>query len=227
MGETVINFSISTFVETYIFLLYFATIIICGWFAATRGWAEVQPDGSIKKCGKILKWWYFFWYKETGKISIYYTDERLFQLQDNIHKYTKILKENLEVYSESILNRRAFYILVKNEHVDKVIEAAKNYDAIGYNSPVPEGNKIKFYKEEPKYYFPEWVRHMMAGCITCHATFYGNIIFWMFVFMVKYTSLSQELFDFTILPTIYFIGVWMAYWLSLAYTCSVAYKKMP
>lgn len=212
----IIEYTIATFWITYFGFVAIATLVICGWYAATRGYIEELPDGTIEKHGKILKAWYFFWMQErAAKRIVRYNNNNLQEIVDWISGYPTLVNNTYQLRGDKIKTSNqipgATIRLIEKKYSVKVIEDSPTEYAV--------------YKEYEQYRFPWWLRDMMAGCITCHATVYGNIIFWILLLLTKYSILGQEMFCFLDLPWYGFIGTWIMYWLTLAFTCTAAWKK--
>lgn len=78
--------------------------------------------------------------------------------------------------------------------------------------------------KQGKNVFPHWVHSPLATCITCMPTLYGNLIFWVF-----YASVDREIFNSMFLypfpnKLTGLIEIWIAYWLSCSYICTLFWK---
>lgn len=222
----VVSLVISNYFITLFSLIGFATLIICGWFAATRGWEVALPNGKLEKKGKIFKAWYFFWFQEKGKRKVYYEGAALGEMRDRIAALTK---KDVALYGSA----RLIIVAAKDPFIFPKISS---HFKVGVELPngmteadVLNGSDVMItvYQEYSDYIYPEWLRDMMAGCITCHPTVYGNIIFWVFALCAKYTKLGEDVYLFLDMNMWAILFTWIGYWLALAYTCTVAWQKMP
>lgn len=208
----VIEMTVATYFITYFGFVIMGTMAICGWFGATRGYIEELPDGTKEKKGKALRAWYFFWMKEL-----------------DTQKMVHFKGKHLEAVADFLNERKVAVIELNDATIAttgkipikevKIIE--EKYSAKLIQTGPAEYTMVKLYTQ---YRFPWWVRDMMAGCITCHPTVYGNIIFFLLVLLTKYSILGQEMFCFLDLPWYGFVGTWFMYWLTLSFTCTVAWK---
>lgn len=207
------------FLTYFILLLVVAAVAINGLFLASRPHEETRPDGMVLKNGKILQGWYYFWHKEEEVPErVYFRDQQLECLIMQIKQYHKGAIEPYgkarftvtEAFKDQILSLQN--ILDVCFHVNDELETT------------PVGNKVihvvRAYREYPVYVFPEWLRDMMAACITCHATVYGNIAFWLATWLVKdeYAWASN--------PAAALIVSWVAFWLCLAYLSTWLFQRV-
>ncbi|HEU4608975.1 MAG TPA: hypothetical protein VFS31_12755 [Chitinophagaceae bacterium] len=212
------SFQFSYFFTTYFGLVLMATMIICGWFAATRGWEVELPDGRKERKGKLFKAWYFFWFQEKGSKRRYFENDSLYEIGERIKAISNVYVEEYGtarlIASESILPHlpKLRYHLKLN--LD--IEPALNDKVL-----------VTVFKEYPNYLFPEWIRDPLAGCITCFPTVYGNLIFWVFAILAKYTNLNTDVYVFLDMSFWGLMATWIGYWLTLAFTCTLFWNYMP
>lgn len=205
-----------TYFIVFILLLFTSGLFINGWFLVTRGREEVQPDNSIKRVGKVFMGWYFFWTKEKDTKKIYYQGKQLNCIVEQMRQHTK---EEINLHGEARI------VVMPSFKRDKlklqtILEVCIDIEE---NEGGPYYATI--YKEEPEYVFPEWIRDMMAECVTCHASFYGNIIFWTFVALCREYSLGN-MGIWNDLSGNALITTWLAYWVSLAYVNTWVYQKL-
>lgn len=121
-----INFFIS-----YLLFLLVSSIVITSFFCITRGYVEVMPDGSKRRYGKVLRNYYFFWFRETGTRQIKYVDDELANLLDEIRQYYKeplitkgdIFKEKSVSAFEATVSRRlaSLYVMLLRWFMPPVI----------------------------------------------------------------------------------------------------------
>lgn len=200
--------------------------MICGFYAITRGQWIDKPDGTRKKVGKIFKSWWFFWMQEKGdKIKIYYMGydlQRISREAANIGDLTF-----LGGFEGSIDYR----LKERNSENDLINLKIRLQESLGVKVELitkSDGSiNIRFYEDEPNFLFPDWVRDMTAGCITCHASIYGTIFFVSFHSLVREEILHNVVYGWVnpifVIPTI--IATWIAYCFSLSYIMTVLWKK--
>lgn len=214
----------------YFMLLLASAIAICGWFAATRGFTEKMPDGTIRKYGKAFKGWYFFWFKEKKQSKTYtYKGDSLYMLLCDMAKTFPVLgwddKKIIGFYRSCAASDISFGIPAGLNHIIPIIERTLNIKLVMLSRAL-EVNNYSACKQEIAYEHPWWLRDMMAGCITCFPTVYGNLIFWTY-----YWFSSKELLDkiygwSNVNPMYLVFGTCIVFWLSLAWLCTVLWKKM-
>lgn len=206
------------FFGIFFLLLLFGSVLICGWFTITRGQIIENEDGTKEKVGKIFKGWYFFWFREKeNKRRIYYSDSYLFSIKENLQKLgAKDLKLNFVnslTAPKSFIRDSVFYAMrlgVKFEFKTDETD--------------PDNSAIVFvYKEEPDYVFPAWLRDMMAGCITCHGSLYGSIVFWTF-YKLSDNGIIDNAWAEQTQPMI--ILVWLSYMVMLSFVNTALWKKL-
>ncbi len=210
------------FFITYILFLLTSSIAITAFFCVTRGDIETLPDGSERRYGKILKGYYFFWFKEKGKTQIQYKDDQLAALAYSFKEYytepviiigDPFVTGSISKFETSGSFLSAIPLLRNKLSVQFRIEEAKNDKLV-----------VKAYSEQPVFIFPEWLRTVMAGCITCTPTVYGNIIYWGAIFFLRKSILLNSLF--LCFGNIYagVIILWLVYWISLAWLNTVLWN---
>jgi|ERR1700761_8553420 len=213
------------------FLPYFlhllaGAFLIVGFFAITRGTELTQPDGSIKRVGKIFKGWFFFWFKENGKIKYYYKDDELVKIIAQIrairpNSTIKVYYENMP--GPNIVRISGIASSIVDEYFWSEIESRFNLKVEVVKTFVPEnmqGSELaymifKLYKEEPNYVFPWYMRDMLAGCVTCHSSWLGSVCFWVPAIIGIYGSLSM----------LHLVMLWICYCISQAFIVTALWKK--
>lgn len=208
------------FFSAYFLHLFFGAFVIVGWFAVTRGEYKKQPDGSMKKVGKVLKGWYFFWMAEwPSKKRLYFQGEELNRLIAHINTITpsKLMPTRIDMMSVTVVG--AINSMLKDE-----IHARMGV-LIQEKNTATEGEKILFfYREEPNYVYPWYIRDMLAGCVTCHSSWLGSICYW-FPFLLVSKVKVFELFSFAQFPIAALFVTWLAYCVSLAFLTTALWKK--
>lgn len=220
--------SIHNYFASYFLLLIAAAVIISGWFLITRGEIRKMPDGTEIQTGNIFKAWYFFWMKEVGEKRYWYNLESLAEFVFLVRPY--IGSRHIEVFGQEH-PIYGFPVVVDADMEDKayLIEREMQVNLTFLINPdIPAGRLLMYIcKKDPVYRFPEWIRKMMAACITCHASFYGSLIFVGFHALCSkddlhhfYAFVPDNLFDVAIVMT------WIAYSFSLSYILTYLYKKL-
>lgn len=204
----------------FFMLLLAGGLVINGWFAVTRGEWEDEVDGTRKKTGKLLKGWWFFWFKErsTPKYTKY-KGEAFMRLMDNIRKQKAFDKFQ-------IMDRDDDYITAKFtiESLHARVLFKDYFDVVpGTFADMGDRRMVDFSKEEPNYVFPTWLRTMMAGCITCFSSFWGSLIFWSFYLLIGRGWFAELNTDY---PLTLLIATWIAYMLALAYVNTRLWTRM-
>lgn len=210
------------FLTSFLLYLLVSSICITSFFAITRGETEVLPDGSVHKFGKLLKGYYFFWFKEKSKQKIYYSGDELGALMLQFKEYyTGELSLLGNVYQPVTVT-----LLKAPREFEQYIPALRQKFDIGFESVEHAGDytTLAVFWLDTEYIFPAWLRTVMAGCITCTPTIYGNIIYWATIVLIKDSILYQSLFGIFNDHTQGVIALWLLYWISLAWTNTVLWK---
>lgn len=205
------------FLQLYYMSLIAGALFIVGWFSITRGSLEVMPDGSVKKHGKLFKGWYFFWFKIKEFERVYYKDEEL-------EKFMVQVKQLLDC--KATLNEAGASFNVGCA-VDKEGEIEARFDVKLLVKPrggATVSNDVFVYKSYPKYVYPDWVRDMLAGCVTCHSSWMGTLIYWAVIFFMR-----EEVLGFftswTAYPILLAIVFNVVYCISLAWLVTALYSR--
>jgi hypothetical protein len=140
---------------TFLILLLISGIFIVAIYNLTRHYIEIQPDGTHKVKGFILKWWSYFIETETGvKTMIFTGEQRDFKIADLKYKLPNLFSKIKELTNEDI------------DKIERVLLCKIDYT----------GNDLVFFIEEPIYLLPEWVRKPLSQCVTCMASFWGTLL---------------------------------------------------
>lgn len=220
------------FFYTVLFLISMiciGSIFLCGFFDVTRGSEETLPDGKTKRNGKLFKGWYFFWFKKSPEpLTIFFAGSEFDKLYKNL-----VREFAMNGYSLNGIVKNDGYIIIPGDldviilvnFCDKLkckfISGANSKDGID----IPNQHIIRFYKEYPDYYYPEWIRDMMAGCITCSATVYGNIFFWLVYAIANNSILFSTMFSWGDNYYLVLIGVWLSYYVGVSFVSTFLYKR--
>lgn len=203
---------------TMFFLLFAAAFIITGWYASTRGELYVNPDGSIEKTGYIFKSWYFFWFQEIGTKKIEYKGVQFTGKLYDANNYTKLglIKVGEGMFAGS------------KEFIDRIPDFQKLFNCkVDWKPVIGSETSITgvFYDEGPVYKYPEWLRTVLAGCITCFASIYGSIIFWVANFFIINSKYYEQIYGWCNYPKALLITSWIGYVFALAYMNTIMWNK--
>lgn len=212
---------ISFFIAYLLFLLA-SSILITAFYCITRGYTEILPDGTVNKYGKILKGYYFFWFREKGKERYYYTDDELVTLTE---QFTRYYRDSISWPGDPFQPGSIKSLICQASFTEAVPMLRKKLE-VGFEVTPIDYNRVSVavYQEYPLYVFPEWLRTVMAGCITCTPTVYGNIVFWTTVLLLRHDVLQHTLLAGFQNPVAGILLLWIAYWISLAWLNTVLWN---
>jgi hypothetical protein len=200
-----------TLIEFLLFILA-SSFVIVGWFVVSRGEKKERVDGKIEKEGSLFKGWEIFWYKkkELPKKTLY-TGNHLFQKMKEVRSAAIQLGWNGHIDPQHDYLITTNDIKVKLKYIEYLTEAK-----IRIEQEDEVLVRLFVYKVEPDYVFPEVIRMPIAGCVTCHASIYGSVIFWSVYFLWdKFQYDAPQL-----------ISVWIAYIFSVAVLNTFIYKHI-
>lgn len=204
------------FALSFLAMLTFGALSITGWFFVTRGRKETMPDNSQQKRGKLFRDFYFFFTQTNGSTKIYFKDDQLkaflldaqhdlIKAAVGVHPYLDI-HEGKQIYFGNCIEI--------NKEIIRMI--GKQYDVhflyIGRN-------EYRVAKSYPDYVFPEWIRHPIAVCVTCFASLYGSMFYWLIVPYMQYP------FAWSDVPQFHRFLFWVVFCLSLAVLNTALAKK--
>lgn len=203
----------------FFLLLIAGALVINGWFIVTRGQWKEEVDGTKTREGALVKGWWFFWFKEREERKrVWYAGSKLASVVDQINAQAKFkhLKLDLEVGD---------YLYASNNilipYNADILKEAFDVGVTVLDNMKDGRVRIVLYSDEPNYVFPEWVRTMLAGCITCFSSLYGSAIFW-----TAYCYFGKDWFGGDPLSRCMLVLLtWIAYMLGLAYMNTYLYKK--
>lgn len=207
-----------TIVEFLIFFILFlliTSVAINGVFFASRPHEETRPDGKVLKNGKILQWWYYFWHTENGEPEkVYFQREQLACLISEMSGY---YKGEITPFGEVrfIVNRN---FLKQKTSLQNILDVCFDHEVHDETNGLI---LVRVHRSYPRYLFPEWVRDMMAACVTCHATVYGNVAFWLVISLIK-----EDAYAWSHSPVAALIVSWIAFWLCLAYVNTWLFQRV-
>lgn len=211
--------TIIEFLLFFILLLIITAIAINGIFLASRPHEEVRPDGKVLRNGKVLQGWYYFWHKTKGAPEMVWFrgDEGITLL----HQIKSHYRNRIEKCLSYEVGHSTFIAGEEFKNNASTLEAILDVKfEIKRYSNTSADYLVKAYREYPRYIFPEWVRDMMAACVTCHATVYGNVAFWVA------TGLVNNEYAWATNPTAALIASWVAFWLCLAYLNTWLFQRV-
>lgn len=211
------------------FLLVASAIFINGLYVVTRGWETKMPDGTVRKEGRLLKGWYFFWNKKTSRKDRYiefdYKNSVLF-IRNQVDKNANI--DDYQPDLDRMYTTDTPILLAKKEELETSHGIAIDVYPIKIAAGAHEITRyhFKIFKKESEYVYPEWVRDMMCNCIYCFASFYGSIIFW----TMHILALGSDFYTYMYGWANNTLGVifltWLVYLASLSYLNGYFYKKI-
>lgn len=224
------------FFLTYFLLLLASAILLCGFYAITRGYKETTPSGEIKYKGKIFKGYYFFWMAEKSEMEkVYYLGDHLAYIVKSIKNYVGLCP--IQLLNHTKIDKNILVELNAQRFFTSDLSFFDQIPTLRYNLGIDfdvtllgDGRiNVYVYKNEPVYVYPWWVRDMMVGCITCFSSFYGTIIFLLSnLFFGHFFSYTL----YIIIPDgygcVYFLNIfmiWVAYCISLSWLNTVLWKK--
>lgn len=211
------------------FLLLLASVItICGFYLSARGEEKKHADGSMTRHGNILKFWYFFWDRKKENKYITYSGDEFLLVAERIKPYLKrfnvihtINYKTCTIKVDLFDDNTLYFIAIIAKEVRVRFRLHTNIEkncSTEYLLFVEEINEV--------YVFPEWLRKMMAHCITCHASFWGSIVFWSFHLLCKQAFLRDFFYELTDHYWPMVICTWISYMLSFAFVATFFYKKL-
>lgn len=207
------------FLITISIFSFVSSVIINGFYKATRGFWKTKADGRVVKAGYILKGWYFFWYQETGKKKIYYNNASLIRLVKQFQQVTGITQMEFDRPNAPT----CFFTLPEFSSFKLTLET--NYNVCIQQDYVDGKLKCWIFEEEPVYKYPCWLREVLAGCITCFSSFYGTLLFSIFHLMMG-GDVYDEMYSAFTYPHLATAFCWMGYVLALAYVNTLLNKKL-
>lgn len=212
---------IQFFLAFFLFLLS-SSLVITAFFCITRGHVEIMPDGTERRYGKILKGYYFFWFREQQRVKIWYRDDELANLTQRIKEY---YADSISLRGDPLTTGAITEFKTSSKFLD-VISIIRHRLEVKFEVRASDDNTVlvTVYTEEPQYYFPEWLRTVMAGCITCTPTVYGNLTFWSAMLLFKRDVLNTSFFQFFRNEHIGMVALWIVYWISLAWLNTVLWN---
>lgn len=207
---------------TYLLFLFVSSILITAFYCITRGYEETLPDGSVHRYGKILKGYYFFWFRQKGKKPIYYKGDELAVIVDKVRE---VYDGDIRVIGNVFQPESITTIQVDHEFIQHIPILRHKLEL--QFEVLQEGNNtyvLAVYWFDRIYVFPEWLRTVMAGCITCTPTIYGNIVYWTGIFLFRNSALAEFMFVNFQYPILGVLFTWLAYWLSLAWLNTILWN---
>lgn len=217
------------FLLSFLLLVAMGALIINGWFMVTRGEWGKYPNGADKKNGMILKGWWFFWFKHRGPDCRMLLSDPFYEMALRLQQDSRL--SNFRIRIPNFRDNDTPHIVAdKSLALDRVAQVIlkKEYDVIATRLYIGDREQVEtmdayynLFDIDKDYVFPEKIRTVMAGCITCHASVYGTAIYATFVWLVGFpwfASVSQR-------PVSLIFATWIAYMLSLAYVNTRLWAK--
>lgn len=162
------------FLTSFVLLLAIGAFFIIGFYIITRGERTVQPDGTQKVTGKILRRWSLFWEQTNGVKLVYFRGRQLLDKFYLLHAYKPELFDKLDI-TEGQMSLLVLEPLTQSDKVSlaEILECQVHV----------KDEFVFLYKEEPIYRFPEIIRYPLSQCPPCMASVGGTFIYWSFVLM--------------------------------------------
>lgn len=212
-------------------LVIAGSTIIVGFFASSRGRIQVNVDGTKEKKGLILRGWYFFWHREKrNRKYVQYVGPWLQDISAFFQQATGLPL----TLGPSGPCQYANYLVVDQKFKGHIEMLERNHkvkinvkdDRTKSNDPEADKNTIEIYvhKDEPDYFFPAWVRDMTSGCITCHSSIYGSLIFWV-THALMYESVLHEIYSGFEYERLAIFFAWISYVFILAHRNTVLWNR--
>lgn len=169
--------SVTTFIFVFVLLLLVGPVIICGWYAITRGRTEYRADGTPYYTGKLFKGWSRFWNSSKSRMPETLVKGGLIQATIKIQKEFKVGIfpdfDSGQVWCEPLIG---IYLKERRYYIEELTGSKINFTR-------EDGTTFMLSRSEKKYRFPEWVRDPLSECPTCMASVYGSIIYWSVQFL--------------------------------------------
>lgn len=162
------------FLASFVLLLVIGAFFIIGFYIITRGERTVQPDGSQKITGKLLRNWSLFWEQTNGKRMLYFRGNQLLDKFYLLHKYNPELFDKLDI-TEGLMCLKVLTPLSQSDKVSiaEILECQVHV----------KDEFVFLFTEEPIYRFPELIRYPLSQCPPCMASVLGSFIYWSYLFM--------------------------------------------
>ena len=204
------------FIQIFSWLLLAGSLFIVSFYNLSRHYIEVQPDGTEKVEGYILKWWSYFWENvPRGTSKVYYKGEalkeKLLLVQNTIGD---ILPINDGDCSFNLMYNSTFHT---NEEYRNHI---KSLEKITNSKIDSNGTAYFMYIEEPIYRFHEWIRKPISQCYICMSSVFGSVIYFTFC------SLYPKLYIWSEYPKFALILFWIVFIVLLTSVNKFLYKKI-
>lgn len=200
------------FVLAYIGLILVGSCILTGFYIISKADKEIEPDGSVKYYGKVLKNWGRFLTQEKDTHRIYFFKASLDKKRFEIERSNPKLKGRLQLdVSGHYLKMAEGTIFNRDDNY--AIEMANRVKAD------IEGDKMFLYEEKTIYLFPEWMRMTLGGCLPCSSSILGSLVYWSFVW------LQPGAFLWTGHPLVAVFICWLGYCLALVPVNMIVHRK--
>lgn len=210
------------FFITFGMMLLIASVFINGWYEATRGWETNLPDGTIRKDGRLLKGWYFFWNKKRD-------NDKFITLNDvSVYFFMRNAVGDKD-YFGLLSDKKGWYLTNSPLLQQKLLQLQKEHGVeiyIGDSSSELGKFEFSIHKREPDYVYPEWVRDMLVDCIYCFASLYGSIVFWTIHILALGSDFYAYMYGWSNNKPAAIFFTWVAFVVSLAYVNGYLHKKI-
>lgn len=207
-----------TFLLCYLGLILIGSFILTGFYIIGKADKEIEPDGSIKYYGKVLKSWGEFLFREKGIKYIYFHGEQLDKKRMEIERSNPKFKGKLNISRLGIGIEISDGVTMTKED-RATIEMANRCKAFMFNDGPNKPIRIGLYEERINYVLPEWMRMTLGGCLPCSSSILGSLVYWAFIL------LQPDVFHWSSRPTLASFICWIGYCLSLVPVNMIVHRK--
>lgn len=170
----------------FIITVILSSVLINGWYAITRGEYRYNPDGTRYWTGKIFnrfQWLLEYGKDEWGVLSGKLYNEHAVNIVRFLTNKDIILSEDDNIVIKKMLNYDVLHIITYCE----------NNGLLPTFVPDGENTKLVLKKRVRKHKLSYYLRDPFGMCMTCMASFYGLLTF--FVFMWLYRNMGSEVLN--------------------------------
>lgn len=216
--------SLLIFLTTFLVYLVLAGLIVIGFYIITRGETSVQPDGTVRRKGKIFKGWSLFWERTTGMRQVYYCDSELVERLTWLKQYNMGLAQRFKIAEG---HKSLEFLTPLTSDDQNYIRDVLQCKIVVNNSQQLAGTDacqyLFLYVEEPVYYYPEWLRFPLSQCPPCMASVGGSLLYWPVVIASgNFFSWCRDGYS----PALLAVFFWILFCLALSAVNKLAYNMI-